>query len=93
MQSEEHIGLPDRGLNEWIRLIKVKYMNINRSWVSRLKLFLIVLMVSYLPLQGYAWGVIGHRVVGEIASYHLTTKAKKEIARILRTQSIAMASN
>src|SRR5687768_10871221 len=68
-------------------------MNINRGRVSRLKLFFIVLMVSYLPLQGYAWGVIGHRVVGEIASYHLTAKAKKEIARILGTESIAMASN
>jgi len=47
----------------------------------------------YLPMQTFAWGVIGHRVVGEIASLHLNAKARKEIQRILGYESIAMASN
>jgi hypothetical protein len=68
-------------------------MNITRFRESKLKLIFILLVVLYLPFQGFAWGVIGHRVVGEIASFHLNAKARKEIARILGTESIAMASN
>jgi hypothetical protein len=40
-----------------------------------------------------AWGMTGHRIVGEIASSYLTSKARKEIQQILGTESIAMASN
>ncbi|WP_211217458.1 S1/P1 nuclease [Segetibacter koreensis] len=40
-----------------------------------------------------AWGMLGHRIVGEIASTYLTPKARKEIQQILGTESIAMASN
>src|SRR6478609_687342 len=68
-------------------------MNIIRSGESKPKFILILLVVLYLPFQGLAWGVIGHRVVGEIASFHLTSKARKEIAKILGTESLAMASN
>lgn len=37
--------------------------------------------------------MIGHRVVGQIADSYLSTKARKEIARILGNESIAMSSN
>jgi hypothetical protein len=30
-----------------------------------------------------AWGVLGHRIVGQIADSYLTKKAKKAIAEIL----------
>jgi nuclease S1 len=60
---------------------------------SGLKTVFILLLAVYLPVTGLAWGVIGHRVVGEIASLHLTAKARKEIQQILGTESIAMASN
>jgi hypothetical protein len=40
-----------------------------------------------------AWGVTGHRVVGEIAYSHLTAKAKKNLQKILGNESVAMASN
>ncbi len=40
-----------------------------------------------------AWGVLGHRIVGEIADSYLTARAKKEIEKILGNESIAMASN
>jgi hypothetical protein len=56
------------------------------------KLTLICLFV-YLPFAGSAWGVLGHRVVGQIADSYLTPKAKIEIQKILGFESVAMASN
>jgi len=40
-----------------------------------------------------AWGVLGHRIVGQIADGYLTKQAKKEIKNILGNESVAMASN
>lgn len=68
-------------------------MNITRFRESKLKFIFILFVAIYLPFQGLAWGVIGHRVIGEIASFHLSSKARKEIAKILGTESLAMASN
>lgn len=57
-----------------------------------LKLFTLV-VCFYLPAQAHAWGMLGHRIVGEIAESYLTPKAKQEIKKILGNESIAMASN
>jgi len=46
-----------------------------------------------LSLSAMAWGITGHRIVGAIAESYLSAKAKKEIQRILGTESVAMASN
>jgi hypothetical protein len=46
-----------------------------------------------LPFYSFGWGVLGHRVVGQIAESYLTPKAKIEVQKILGTESIAMASN
>lgn len=40
-----------------------------------------------------AWGVLGHRIIGQIADSYLTKNAKKEIFKILGNESIAIASN
>ncbi len=40
-----------------------------------------------------AWGVIGHRVVGEIADKYLNTTARAKILKILGIESVAMVSN
>ena len=45
------------------------------------------------PFLSMAWGVLGHRIVGEIADSYLTTKAKAEIQKILGTESMAITSN
>jgi len=58
----------------------------------RPKFGFLVIVILYLPCQAFAWGLIGHRVIGEIASFHLTAKARKEIQKILGNESIAMAS-
>jgi hypothetical protein len=44
----------------------------------------------YLPFASSAWGVLGHRVVGQIADSYLMPKAKIEIQKILGFESIAM---
>ena len=54
---------------------------------------LILLSFFYLPFQAMAWGVLGHRIVGEIADSYLTKKARKEVYNILGTESIAMTAN
>src|SRR5678815_3439392 len=46
-----------------------------------------------LPFFSFGWGVLGHRVVGQIAESYLTPKARVEIQKILGNESIAMASN
>ena len=43
--------------------------------------------------QTYAWGLQGHRIVGELASGMLSCSANKKITRVLSNSSIAMAAN
>jgi hypothetical protein len=54
---------------------------------------LVMMFVVYLPIQSMAWGMLGHRIVGEIADQYLTKKARKGIAAILGNESVAMSSN
>jgi hypothetical protein len=58
-----------------------------------LKKLSVILFFSGLSFQSMAWGLEGHRIVGEIADSYLSKKAKKEIYKILGTESIAMSSN
>lgn len=41
----------------------------------------------------FSWGLLGHRIVGEIAQRHLSGKAKKEIQKILGNETLAMSAN
>lgn len=54
---------------------------------------ILAVVFSSLSISAMAWGMIGHRIVGAIAETYLSAKAKKEIQRILGTESLAMASN
>ncbi len=60
---------------------------------QRIKKILLFGMCLYLPFFSMAWGVLGHRIVGQIADTYLTKKTKKEIYKILGNESIAIASN
>ena len=40
----------------------------------------------------FAWGAIGHRVIGEIAKHHLTPVASAAIDEILQSEDIALAT-
>ncbi|MET0299696.1 MAG: S1/P1 nuclease [Flavitalea sp.] len=57
------------------------------------RLMLAIIILANLPFNLFAWGVTGHRVVGEIASSHLSSRARKEIQKILGDESLAMAAN
>lgn len=51
------------------------------------------MLISLLPLQTMAWGMLGHRIVGQVAESYLTRKTNREIRKILGNESLAMASN
>jgi hypothetical protein len=57
------------------------------------RFILSIILFGYLPFNSMAWGVQGHRIVGQIAESYLTPKAKLAIQQILGNESIAMASN
>jgi len=57
------------------------------------KRIILVGCFSFSTFFGFSWGVLGHRIVGQIAESDLTPKARIEIRKILGTESIAMASN
>jgi len=59
------------------------------------KLFTVTLLsafILYFPLQSQAWGLLGHRIVGEVAENHINSKASKKIKKILGHETIAMCS-
>lgn len=61
--------------------------------MKSIKKIIIVTLFLAATSSSFAWGVLGHRIVGQIADGYLTPKAKIEIQKILGTESIAMASN
>jgi hypothetical protein len=60
--------------------------------MKQLRQSLLVFFI-YLPFTSMAWGVQGHRIVGQIAESYLTPKARLAIQQILGNETIAMASN
>ncbi|HMD01129.1 MAG TPA: S1/P1 nuclease, partial [Ferruginibacter sp.] len=59
----------------------------------RLKRIALFAFFISMPFCSMAWGLLGHRIVGQIADSYLTKRAKREIKKILGDESIAMASN
>jgi len=67
---------------------------ITSKTLMRLKnIFIAVILIAWLPLNAGAWGMTGHRIVGQIADDYLTAKARKAVTQILGAESMAMASN
>ncbi len=61
--------------------------------MKAIKILLCVLLFNVsAPAAVVDWGETGHRATGEIASYHLSKKAKKAIAKLLDGQSLALVS-
>ncbi len=50
-------------------------------------------LLLYLPSQSMAWGMLGHRVVAQIADNNLNPKARLALKAILGNESLAMGSN
>lgn len=57
------------------------------------KKLVVVVVLAYLPFTAGAWGMLGHRIVGEIADLHINAKTRKSIQQILGSESIAMSAN
>src|SRR4051812_4176613 len=57
-------------------------------------IFLMIIFTCLLiPQRSVAWGMLGHRITGQIAESYLSPKAKKAIYAILGDSMIAMSSN
>lgn len=63
------------------------------SLKNKIKIGLALALTAYLPMEAAAWGMTGHRVVGEVAQSYLSAKSLKNVHRILGAESLAMASN
>ena len=61
--------------------------------IKRLKRLVLLFFLFSMPFYSFSWGVLGHRIIGEIAETYLTPKAKNEIQKILGNETIALASN
>lgn len=61
--------------------------------IHNLKKIFCLALICFCSFKTMAWGVLGHRIVGEVADSYVNAKAKKEIAKILGNESIAMSSN
>jgi hypothetical protein len=61
--------------------------------MRKLSFVTLLVVALYLPIQSMAWGMLGHRIVGQIADSYLTAKTRLEIKKILGHETIAMASN
>jgi S1/P1 Nuclease len=59
----------------------------------QVKNILLIGFLFFIPFSAMAWGLLGHRVVGQIADAYLSKRAKKEIVAILGNESVAMSSN
>ena len=55
--------------------------------------FFLFILVTNLPFNTQAWGVLGHRIVGEVADSYLSADAKKGVKELLGNESVGMASN
>jgi len=60
--------------------------------VRFLKRHLFFCFLLCFPVYTFCWGVLGHRIVGEIAESYLTPKAKAEIKKIFGDTTVAIAS-
>lgn len=57
------------------------------------KIALTVLLGTSLVVSSFGWGQTGHRVVGQIATWHLNKKAERTLQQLLGPESLAMVAN
>ena len=55
--------------------------------------WLLFILLTFYSSGVFAWGTLGHRIVGQIAYNHLSETAKVQVAKIMETESLAKASN
>ena len=55
----------------------------NDVYMRAIKRGLIFSVIFCFPVIAFCWGMLGHRIVGEIADSYLTPKARAEVKKIL----------
>jgi hypothetical protein len=58
-----------------------------------LKVSLIIAICAYIPVNASAWGMLGHRIVGQVADSYLNNKTRKAIKNIMGSETLAMSAN
>ncbi|MEN8250279.1 MAG: S1/P1 nuclease, partial [Bacteroidota bacterium] len=58
-----------------------------------MKYKIIIILFLFPVIQATSWGLTGHRVIGQIAEEYLNKKARKEVKRILGTETLADVAN
>lgn len=53
---------------------------------------ILIIITVFASLNVVGWGVTGHRTIGHIAEQHLSKKTKKELARVLKRESLAIVT-
>jgi len=53
---------------------------------------IIIIFAVFASLNVLGWGDTGHRTIGHIAEQHLNKKTKKELARVLKRESLAIVT-
>lgn len=64
----------------------------NLEEISAMKTLFRIALIMILSVQAFGWGQTGHRAMGLLAERNLSKKAKKEIERILKGESLSMTS-
>ena len=96
MTSLGEIALKCQQLYQSAKISKPLFLLPNKFFTMRhqlIKVLALLFILFYLPLNGRAWGLLGHRIVGEIADKYLTEKSRQEIRKILGHETVAMSSN
>ena len=57
-----------------------------------MKSYIVAIVILSLPFSSFAWGTLGHRVIGQVAECYLTPKASLAVKKILGNETLAMAS-
>jgi hypothetical protein len=68
-------------------------IKLKRMKTSLLNKLILIGLLLYLPSQSMAWGMLGHRVVGQIAETNLNPKTKIALKGIMGNETLAMSSN
>jgi hypothetical protein len=58
-----------------------------------MKIKVLIVLGLFLTLKAASWGLTGHRVIADIAQLYLTKKARKEIVKVLGTESLVDVAN
>lgn len=56
-------------------------------------ILMLAIIIFFCPTTVWAWGQLGHRIIGEMASEMLSKKATKRINNVLCGASVAMVAN